>query len=345
MDQPFDALFELNKNTEIRYIGDCAFNLGPGGIIVGGRLPGIGLELLDAKGEPFMFFVDLENNRLDSLALGIFFRWMLDPFRPGEVRDVNQAVNALFNTDKYTKIGDIFNLALDNGANGIGLFHHIPGIGQQLFHAQGNPLGFGFHLEHLHFDFITDRDKFGRMLGFLRPAHFRDMHQSFHALFQLDENTVVGDGDDLALDLGTGRVFFGNQFPWIGLQLFDTKGNAVRILVIFENFDLDFLADGIQLGGMGNPAPGEIGNMTEAVHAAQVDEQTVIGDIGNGAADGLALFQGGAHALAQFGALLLQDGPAGDNDIVPFAVEFEDFELKGLADQGVKVLDRAQVDL
>jgi hypothetical protein len=85
--------------------------------------------------------------------------------------------------------------------------------------------------------------------------------------------------------------------------------------------------------------------VAEAVHAAQVDEQTVVGDVGDGAANDLALLEGSAHLLAQGGALILEDRAAGDDHVVPFAVELENLELKGLADQAVQILDRAQIDL
>ena len=96
---------------------------------------------------------------------------------------------------------------------------------------------------------------------------------------------------------------------------------------------------------MRHPAPGEVGDVAETVHAAQVDEQTVVGDVGDGAADNLAFLQGGAHLLAQRGPLALEDGPAGNDHVVALAVELEDLELEGLTDERIQVLDRAEIDL
>src|SRR5665647_246556 len=96
---------------------------------------------------------------------------------------------------------------------------------------------------------------------------------------------------------------------------------------------------------MRDPSPGEIGNMAEAIHAAHVDKETVVGDIGDGAFDDLSFLKDGTHLLAQFIAVFLKDGPPGNNDVVPFAVKLEYLEIKGLADECVQVFDRTQVDL
>jgi hypothetical protein len=49
----------------------------------------------------------------------------------------------------------------------------------------------------------------------------------------------------------------GHALPRIGLELLDTQGNTVGVLVVLENLDLDFLADRVQLGGW------ETGPMTD----------------------------------------------------------------------------------
>ena len=85
--------------------------------------------------------------------------------------------------------------------------------------------------------------------------------------------------------------------------------------------------------------------MTETVHAAHVDEETVIGDIGDGAGDDLSFLQQRAHLLAHLVALLFQDGAPGDNHVVPFTVKLQDLKFKTLADQAVQVLDRTKIDL
>ena len=45
------------------------------------------------------------------------------------------------------------------------------------------------------------------------------MDQAFDARLQLHEGAVVGDVGDLALELRAHRIFGGDAFPGIGLQL------------------------------------------------------------------------------------------------------------------------------
>ena len=85
--------------------------------------------------------------------------------------------------------------------------------------------------------------------------------------------------------------------------------------------------------------------MAETVHAAQVDEHPVIGDIGNGTRNHLAFHQVGLHIFPKFFAFVFEDGAAGDYHIVALAVIFEHFEIKGLADEVVQIFDRSQIDL
>ena len=59
MDQPFNALFQLYKDAKVGNIGDCAFNNCTAGIIIKSSHPGIWLKLFNAKGESFVFPVNL----------------------------------------------------------------------------------------------------------------------------------------------------------------------------------------------------------------------------------------------------------------------------------------------
>ena len=93
------------------------------------------------------------------------------------------------------------------------------------------------------------------MAGFFGPGHFRDMDQTFNALFNLHKNSVICDTYNLADRLGTHRIPFGNRGPWIRTQLLDAQGNPVGIFVVLENFYFNLIAYLIELGRMGYPAP------------------------------------------------------------------------------------------
>jgi len=67
--------------------------------------------------------------------------------------------------------------------------------------------------------------------------------------------------------------------------------------------------------------------VTEAVHSAHVDEETVIGDIGNRTFDDLPFFELGTHLFTEFITFFLEDCPTGDHNIISLLVKLENFEL------------------
>ena len=67
--------------------------------------------------------------------------------------------------------------------------------------------------------------------------------------------------------------------------------------------------------------------------------------VGNGAANDLAFLQGVAHLLAQGAAFFFQNDATGNDHVVALAVELQNLEGKNLTDQGVQILDRAQINL
>ena len=232
MDESFDAFFKFYEDAEVGDIGDDAFNDGPGRIVIVGGLPWVRSKLLDTQREALVFLVDLQDNRLNGLAFGIFLGWMLDPLGPGEIRDVDQAVDALFYADKDTEISDIFNLSFDDGTYRIGLGDQIPGVGLQLFHAQRDAFGLGLDIEDHDLQLIADGNHLGWMTGLLGPGHLGDVDQAFDALFQFDEDTVIGNGNDLALGVLADGIAVDDGSPRILAQLFDTQGDAVVLLVV-----------------------------------------------------------------------------------------------------------------
>ena len=89
----------------------------------------------------------------------------------------------------------------------------------------------------------------------------------------------------------------------------------------------------------------DVGDVEQAVDAAEVDEGAVIGDVLDHAVDDLALGQRLDQAGALLGAGLLEDGAARDDDIAAAAVHLEDLEGLGDVHQRPDVADRADVDL
>ena len=105
------------------------------------------------------------------------------------------------------------------------------------------------------------------------------------------------------------------------------------------------VADLEQLGRVVDPAPAHVGDVEEAVDAAEVDERTVLGEVLDDALDDLAFLEALERRLLQRRALLLEEHAARQHDVAALLVELDDLELEVLAEERVEVADRAEVDL
>jgi hypothetical protein len=77
-------------------------------------LPHVGLQLLDAQAQAAVLRLNAENDSLHLFALLHDLRGVLDALGPAQVRDVNQAVDAVLDLDEGAKVGQVANPALDH---------------------------------------------------------------------------------------------------------------------------------------------------------------------------------------------------------------------------------------
>src|SRR5262249_7467466 len=96
---------------------------------------------------------------------------MLNPARPGDIRDVNQTVNTVFDFDEGPKISEIADPAVDARANLIPLVQRAPRVVLNLFHTEADATCFRIDRQDFHFDRISRVDDLARMLDAFRPAH------------------------------------------------------------------------------------------------------------------------------------------------------------------------------
>ena len=176
------------------------------------------------------------------------------------------------------------------------------------------------------FDFLRGGDDLAGVDVLLGPGHLGDVDQALDARLQLHERAVVGDVGHAALELGVDRVAGGDALPRIGQQLLDAERDAVRLVVDLDDLDLDRLADGHDLGRMVHAAPRHVGDVQQAVDAAEIDERTVLGDVLDDAVDDLTLFEVGHELGALLGAALFEDGAARHDDVAAAAIHLEDLE-------------------
>ena len=77
---------------------------------------------------------------------------------------------------------------------------------------------------------------------------------------------------------------------------------------------------------MVDAAPGDVGDVQQAVDAAEVDERAVVGDVLDHAVDDLAFLEVLDDLGALLGAALFQDRAARDDDVAAAPVHLEDLE-------------------
>ncbi len=169
------------------------------------------------------------------------------------------------------------------------------------------------------------------------------MHQALDALLDLDEAAVVGQVRDLAEQAGVDRVAPRDRDPRIVTQLLQAERDAVALAIELEDLDRDLGAHRHDLGWMLDALPGHVGDVQQAVDAAEVDERTVVGEVLDHALDGGAFLQV-AQQLGTLGAVLALDhGTARDDDVVAPTIELDDLELEFLALEVGGVAHRAHI--
>src|SRR5229473_507941 len=305
----------------------------------------IALELLDPERDPLLLDIDIEHHGLDHVALLEVVDHLLARKLPVEIGQMDHAVDIALEPEEQTELGLVLDLAFDRRSDREFFDEHFPGIAHGLLEAERNPALDRIDFENLHFDFLRGRNDLAGVHVLFGPRHFRDVDQAFDARFQFDERAVVGDVRDAAVEARVQRIFRLDALPRIVEQLLHAERDAVGFVVDLDDLDLHGLADGEHLGRVIDPAPGDIGDVQQAVDAAEIDERTVIGDVLDDAVDDLAFLEILHQLLALLGAGLLEHGAPRHHDVATPAIHLEDLERLRHVHQRRHVADRPDVDL
>src|SRR3984957_5120426 len=305
----------------------------------------IAFELLDTKRDALLFDIDIEYHGLDHVALLEVVDHLLARKLPVEIGQMDHAVDVALEAQEKSELGLVLDLAFDRRSDREFFDEHFPGIAHGLLEAKRDPALDRIDFENLHFDFLRGRNDLAGMHVLLGPRHFRDVDQAFDTRFQFDERAVVGDVGDAAGEARIERILRLDTLPGIIEQLLHAERDAVGLVVDLDDLDLHGLADGQHFGRVIDPAPGDIGDVQQAVDAAKIHERTVIGDVLDHAVDHLALFEILHQFLALFGAGLFENRAARHHDVAAAAIHLEDLERLRIVHQRCDVADRADVDL
>ena len=306
---------------------------------------GILAELLDAEADALLGHVDVEHLDLDGIALLVALDRLLAGQLPVEVGKVDHAVDAAGQADEQAELGDVLDIALDLGTGRVAFDEVVPGVRAALLQAQADAALLLVGVEHHDLDLLAGRDDLARVHVLLGPAHLRDVHQALDARLELDEGAVIGDVGDPSGEFRSQGIFAAHTLPGIGLELLHAQADTLGLRIEPDHLDVDLLADGERLGRVVDPLPGDVGDVEQAVDAAQVDEGAVVGDVLDHALQDLTLLQARDQLGALLGPGLLEHRAARDHDVAARAVHLEDLERLRRAHERAYVAHRADIDL
>src|SRR5207249_3680102 len=90
---------------------------------------------------------------------------------------------------------------------------------------------------------IARPDELAWMLDSFRPAHLRDVHQTFDAGLQLDESTVIGNARNFPGDARSDGEAFFDCFRRIGQKLLVTQRDALELAIKAKHLYLNRIAN------------------------------------------------------------------------------------------------------
>src|SRR5690606_7648847 len=302
------------------------------------------LHLLHAEADALALRVDRQHHGFQRVALLELAGEIFAGGVPADVGQVHQAVDAAVQADEDAEVGDRLDLAFDLVALLVQDREGFPRVGRDLLHAQRDAATLLVNVEDHDLDLVTDLHDLGRVDVLVGPVHLGHVDQALDARLDLDERAVIGDVGDLAEHAGVGRVAARDVVPRILAQLLEAEADAVALAVVLEHTDVHLLADFNHFGRMAHALPGHVGDVQQAVDAAEVDERAVVGEVLDHALQHRALDQLLEQLLALFRMLALDHRTAGDDDVVALAVQLDELELELLALEVGRVAHRAHVD-
>src|ERR1700694_1544638 len=257
---------------------------------------------------------------------------------------MHQAVDTPGESDENAEIRDRFDLAADLVAAVVVLGELLPRIGLALLHAEADAAAFLVDVEHHDLDFLADVHHLGGIHVLVGPVHFRDVNQAFDALFDLDEAAIVGDVRDLAEETSVRRVAPCDVLPRIRAQLLQSQRHTLAFAIELQNPHIDLFTDFDDFGRMLDAFPSHVGDVQQAIDAAQVHESAVVGEVLDHPIDRRPLLQ----IVQQRGTLgavfLLHDCAARHDHVIALLIELDHFEFERLVLQVRRIAYRTHID-
>jgi hypothetical protein len=121
--------------------------------------------------------------------------------------------------------------------------------------------------------------------------------------------------------------------PWLGLKLLEAEGDFLGLRIDFEDAEFKLLADCEHVFRLGDAGVADIGDVQQAVDAAEVNKRAVGHERADGAGDGVALFERFATGSSDAARLLFEDDAAIHNDVFVRHIELGNAAVDLRADE------------
>ena len=103
--------------------------------------------------------------------------------------------------------------------------------------------------------------------------HFRNVHEAFDAVADLNESAELHELGDSTVDELTHLVAFGKFLPRVLLSCFQREADALSAEVDVKHLNLNRVANGDDGTGMVDVLPRKLGHVDEPVHTTEIDKR------------------------------------------------------------------------
>lgn len=139
---------------------------------------------------------------------------------------MDKTVNALFDFNEYTEVGEVADFCCVAAADCIFLFDVLPGIVLKLFETEAHLALVAVESEDNSFDFVADLEEVLSAAEVLAPAHLAYVNKTLYARLHLNECTVVSHDDNFAVNVVADFEIGVKVVPWMGHKLLETESDA-----------------------------------------------------------------------------------------------------------------------
>src|SRR6185312_1128921 len=213
------------------------------------------------------------------------------------------------------------------------LFGVRPRISQGLLQAERNSAFIDIYSENYSFDRLAGFENITGSPDLLCPRHLRDVDQAFDSRCEFHKRAEVHQPSYGAANSLADFVLPTDRLPRMRLELFDAESDAALVRLDLEDLGFDLLANGENVGRFADACPGDFAHVQQAVHSADIDEGSIIGEAAHLPADYISFAQLGVAARLLRMIFLFGNHAAIDDHIFVDNVELDDAAANLLLDQ------------